>query len=265
MSLSVGDAFKDGFNDFASLKGLTMAGILILFGLVNTVVQQTFSQAITVAMLDSFGASQEVMQQATGGGSTVLALGLGLAISVVLWLLFVVVLSPIVNMVVVRGFGSPSDDPLPMDDITADFAGTTLNVVIVSLVVGIATIVGLLFLVIPGIIVALVLYFANQYVVLSGDGPIEAIGNSIDLVKENIVPVVIIAVGLYAITFGITFAVGIPLGLIGGVVSPAIPPIFNAVFGGLLGAFGVAVATNAFLQVESASALEGGSDDSVAY
>lgn len=107
---------------------------------------------------------------------------------------------------------------------------------LLMLMIGVGVMVGMILLVIPGLIFAFLCTFSMQALAVSPEsGPVEAIKTSVNMVKDNLVDVLVIAV-----------------------IAGALNTVLSSVSGGLLGIvvmpFVILLMTRAFLELGGASA-----------
>lgn len=72
-----------------------------------------------------------------------------------------------------------------------------VNFVLASLLVGIATVMGLMVFVLPGIIIMAVTFFMPIFILREAQGSIEAVSSSARLVRDHLLPVTLFLVGVW--------------------------------------------------------------------
>ena len=241
MSLQVGAALQDGIDDLTSQSGVLFVAVFVVLGLLNAVISQSLSLGITeyfAAGVDQPGAA---MQQPGGfGQGTALAVDVPLAVTGPL-LLITSLIGIAVSIVAIRAFASESPEPIPATA-TRDLLKTTLIAVVASILAGIATVVGFVLLIIPGLILTVLFYFIQQEIALNDSGVIESIRGSIGLVTDNVLAVVALVIILFA------------LGLVSTVPSFVLPSnsvifaLVPVVIGQVISVFNIAVVTSAYQQ-----------------
>jgi hypothetical protein len=119
-------------------------------------------------------------------------------------------------------------------------SGRLVDVVVASVLVMIIVGIGMLLLVLPGIVAGFFLIFALPAVLLDGLGAIDAIKRSFTLVKDNLVPVLLLVVGFIAVGIVVAILANI-LGYI-----PILGQLLVAVLGGIVVAYCTVVAVRVY-------------------
>lgn len=259
MSLQIGQALQDGVDELTSERGLLFVAVFVIFGLVNQVVSQSLSAAFNRYLFDAMNIppSATVGRQSMGGASTAMAVDIPLPIAAVLalvmWLVSVALL-----VLAIRAFADDGDDPLP-SSATRNLLPTVGIMIAVQILTSIAVGIGSLLLLIPGLVLAILFVFVKQEVALNDSGVIESIKNSIDIVGDNIVGVVVLL--LVTVALGILLTIPFTLSLL------ALPPTVATVVSGVLGqtarVFGIAVITSAYVQATADDGGFGSAEESV--
>jgi len=240
MSLQVGAAFRDGIDDLTSQSGVLFVAVFVVLGLVNTVLSQSLSLAANEYFISQLDQPEAAMQQPGGfGQGTALAVDVPLAVAAGLLLLLSVV-AVTVSIAAIRAFASDSPEAIP-PEATRNLLKTTLIAIAASIVSGIATVIGFVFLIIPGLILVILFYFIQQEIALNDSGVIESIQGSIGLVTDNVVGVVAIAI----ILFVLSIILSVP-----SILSPgsAVVILVTVVIGQVVSVFNLAVVTSAYQQ-----------------
>lgn len=241
MSLQIGRAFQDGIDELLSERGAMFAGAFVLLGLLNAVVWASLSQRLIELFIEQLPEGMQVSQAATAGNAS-LALDVPLAVAGVAALVLFVA-GEALNIVAVRAFASGDRDPIP-DDVTRRLGRTVGVAIVAGILVAIAVIVGIFLLVIPGLVIALLFFFVRQEVALNDSGVFESLANSISVVGDNLLATVVIAVILAAIGIAVSLVLGaLPLPL-----PPVVSTTVTTVLSSVVGVFGLAVTTVAYLQ-----------------
>jgi hypothetical protein len=242
MALQIGRAFQDGIDELLSERGAVFAGVFIVYGLLSSVVWASLSQAFTELFLGQLPSDAQVNQAAMAGG-TPLALDLPLAVAAVGALVLFVV-SEALNIVAVRAFASGDRDPIP--DNVGRRLGKTVGVAIVAgILTTIAVGIGIVLLIIPGLVFALLFFFVRQEIALNDSGIIESISNSVGIVTDNLLAAFVLAVVLAVL--------GVVLGGAFSFLPISLPPMVlttvSTVLSSVVTVFSIAVTTVAYLQV----------------
>ncbi len=152
----------------------------------------------------------------------------------------------VVRMGIVQTFVSEETQSLPMENFTRRLGWTVLNLVLGVIIYFVAVAIGLVLFIVPGIYIAVALFFYNYEIVIAEKGVIDAFSGSLDLTAGNRLPL---------------FLLGLIFAVLGAVVSNVLGTALPAasVAGSLLqtlvdtavAVFGVAVAAQAYNQLRS--------------
>jgi hypothetical protein len=112
-------------------------------------------------------------------------------------------------------------------------AGRLVDVIVASVLVMVIVGVGMLLLVVPGVIAGFFLIFTLPAVLLDNQGALDALKRSFNLVKDNIVPVLLFVVGC--------IVVGIVVSLVGRILGAV--PILGQLLAAVLAGIAVAYCT----------------------
>ncbi|EMA19745.1 MULTISPECIES: hypothetical protein [Haloarcula] len=241
MALQIGRAFQDGIDELLSERGAVFAGVFIVYGLLSSVVWASLSQAFTELFLGQLPSDAQVNQAAMAGG-TPLALDLPLAVAAVGALVLFVV-NEALNIVAIRAFASDDREPIP--DNVGRRLGKTVGIAIAAgILTTIAVGVGLVLLIIPGLVFALLFFFVRQEIALNDSGIIESISNSVSIVTDNLLAAFVLAVVLAVLGFVLGGAFSLlPISL-----PPMVLTTVSTVLSSVVGVFSIAVTTVAYLQ-----------------
>lgn len=241
MSLRVGAALADGLDDLLSERGALVLGLFVLYSLLNTVLWQSASSGVNRMLFAALPEATEtppaVAQQSP------LALDVSFGVAVALLLVFFAV-GEALRVVAIRAFAADSDT-LFAEAVTEDLGGTVLTAIAAAVVTTLAVALGTLLFVLPGLLLAFLFFFVRQEVALNDSGVVAAIRRSIDLVTDNAVPLLALAVVL--------FVLGVVVILPTQVLSLPLPSVVVVVVTTLvsqvLTVFGIAVVTSAYQRV----------------
>lgn len=265
MGLDIGQALREGASRTAGTNGLILAAVFAGIALLTTVLFQTFSAAVVDTMLSTvqsaspaeLGMTQAEYDQAVtefetaaenARGTAPLALDLS-AGAAAAGLVALVLVGEAVSIVAVRVFATDDGEAVSGDLVTGNIVLATLNGFVGAVVVWGLILLGLVFLVVPGIALAVLFYFLRQEIALKDKNFVQAMADSWRLTKGHRVEVFLVGAILVVVSqleqLG-AVAVG-TLSTIGGVVAAA-------AVGGLLSAFGAAVVTRAYVQIDEGEA-----------
>jgi len=157
-----------------------------------------------------------------------------------------------VSIVAVRVFAADEPGTATTDLVTDGVLLATLNGFVGKIVVWGLVLVGSLFLLVPGIVLAVLFFFLRQEVAIHNKNFVQGMADSWRITKGHRVEVflvgaiLVIVSRLEEVTSAAVSIVSTPAGTVAA-----------AVVGGLLGTFGTAVATRAYVQI----GVDGGGDD----
>jgi hypothetical protein len=261
MSIDIGRALRDGASRTAAKNGLIVAAVFAGIALLTTVLMQSLVVAGIEWLLETFqtlspqelGIERVEYEQALAEFETaredirstaVLALEIpvGLAIA---GLIVLGLLGEAVAIVAVRVFATERTDAIPRELLTDNIILATLNGIVGKLIVGVLILLGLVLLVIPGIVLAILFFFLRQEIAIEDKNFVQAMADSWRITRGNRVEVFVIAAALFVVS-QLESVTASALEL----VSTTAGAIGAAIVGGLLTAFGAAVATRAYVQID---------------
>lgn len=271
MSLDIGEAFSDGTSRTFAKNGLLLAAAFAVVTLLFGVFAQTLSVGLLEAMLESFqGLSPEELnvsqqeyetlisdlrtQLEMARESSPLALGLpaGVAAGALVALSLV---SEAVSIVAVRTFAAADSEAVTSDRLTDNILLATLNGFVGSIVVWGLIIVGSVFLLLPGVFFAVVFLFMRQRIAVENENFVEAMAESWRLTKGHRIEV--FALGLLVVVVSLVDEL---VGSVLSLVSPIASAVVTAAVGGVILAFGAAVVTRGYVQLEAGETVADGED-----
>ncbi len=264
MGLDIGQALREGASRTAAKNGLILAGLFASIALLTTVLFQTLSVALLDSALsvvqaaspDELGMTQAEYEEMTGEFQTAfetvqesspLAIGLsaGAAFGGLVTLALV---AEAVSIVAVRVFASDETGTIPNDLATENILLATLNGFVGKIVVWGLILLGLLFFLLPGLILAVLFYFLRQEIAIKNKNFVQAMADSWRLTKGHRIEVFLVGFVLVVVSRieQVTSAVV-------GIFSTTAGVLIAATVGGLLTAFGAAVVTRAYVQIDDDS------------
>jgi len=268
MTLDIPAAIEDGLTRLPTRVAAILFVAYLVIGVLSTVTAQTLGAAFT----DWLGSAAPTQPGAGGmpaggmgpgpaaGGGSPLALDVGLVVAFVLFLAQVV-LAQAVGVVTIRTFVSDAKQRFP-DGVDRRFGWVLLNALVAGIVVDIATFVGAIFLVIPGIYVAVALYFVQFEVIVEDKGVIDALSDGWALtagerLRVFLLLVVVLVIGLLGAVPGFLLGLtGVPQ-----IATVAISVAISAVTGLVT----VAIASRAYVQLKGEDWTPPGSASPFAY
>lgn len=164
-----------------------------------------------------------------------------LGVVLALWLVRIVL-----RVGAIRWFVGDADRPLAGELFTDRLGWTVLNLVAGTVLYGVAVLVGLVILVVPGVFLAVALFFFNYEVIVEGENAVDALSNSWSLtagdrLKLFILGALFAGIGLAAST------VGNPAVLPGRLTSV----VLGAALSAAVGVVGIATAADAYTQLQA--------------
>ena len=253
MSLDISKALSDGAGRTFERNGLLLAVAFVVFGLLDAVAGQTLSSATARLLsgnLDQLppGAASNPTALATAEQTPLaLPVPLPVALGLVVVLAFV---AEALRIVAVRTLVSDETDTIREEFVSHNLLVATLNGFVGGVVVLILVVVGLIFLIVPGIFLALSFFFVRQEIAVEDKNFVDALSASWELTSGN-------RLALFGLAL-IVFVIGLAVSLLGSAVGLAGIPILTTVVNVLLGAvvvvFGVSVTSRAYVQLTEARA-----------
>ena len=285
MSLDIGAAFREGLERTFARNGLLLAAAFAVIAFLTAVLYQTLSIGLFESLLETFqgtspeelNLSQEEYDQLIADFETqletlrensplALPLSAGLASAI---LLAVAIVAEVVSVVAVRVFATDRTESFP-DDVTDGLLLATLNgfvggivvwgLILVPILLGliiasagvqggqiVVVPLGLL-LVIPGVFFGVAFYFLRQEVALRDKNFVQALADSWRVTKGRRIQVFLLGTAVVLVS-----RADVVVGSLLGFVSSVAGEIVASLLGGLLAAFGAAVVTRAYVQLEAES------------
>ncbi|MCU4924646.1 hypothetical protein OB905_01420 [Halobacteria archaeon AArc-dxtr1] len=272
MTFQVGTVLsKTGERLLTPIGAIVVLG-LTLVGIVQTIATQAVVQGFLEWMLtqlddptirEEFSADElaELEGQLESAIADIsLTFGLSAGQGVLLWVLGFV-LSLVVVVVAINAFGHGRDSPA-LGEIDG-FGWKLLNLFVGWIVFGVLFVIGILFFIVPGLVVAFVFVFFAAAVVLDGDSFLSAFASSFGVVRENLLGtagVIVLCLGAF-----------IGLGIVGNVFGAVLPSTAALVVDDVLTAaaqgFAIALVTVAYVAAtgDGAESDEAPSSPDVAF
>jgi len=92
-------------------------------------------------------------------------------------------------------------------------SGKILIYIVAAIYIGVATMLGMMFFIIPGLIIMAASFFAPIFILKNGEGPIEAVASSASLLQGRVVHVTFLLCGVWLAIYAIEYAVSFIFGL----------------------------------------------------
>ena len=267
MGIDIGQAFREGASRTAAKNGLVLAAVFAGIALLTIVLFQSLLVAGFESALSAFQSAspadlgleqaeydetvaefETALQEVRSTAPLALGVSAGLAAG---GLLFVVLASETVSIIAVRVFAAEDSNAVSSDVITENILLATLNGFVGAIVVWGLILLGSLFFLLPGIILAVLFYFLRQEIALKGKNFVQAMADSWRLTKGNRLEVFLVGAALVIIS-RLEEASSAAIGIL----STTVGTVIAAIIGGLLAAFGAAVATRAYVQIDEDTETE---------
>ena len=254
MSFDIGRALRDGF-DRATARNAALAALLLLgLRLVNRVTGDSFAERFLVdvveyrqVLADIRAQADQPIQDPFVDSFPFAVLDLPVAVLGALAVaLFVAGL--VVDIGLLRTFTGEERRTLPVENFTRNLGWTVLRLFAGTVLYFLAVAVGLIFLVVPGIYLAVALFFYNYEIVVAQKGVFDAFGGSLDLTAGERLPLFLL--GLVFAVLGSVTSLALGQAFPRGTVPGAVAQIVVAV---ALTVFGLTVAARAYVQLRTAS------------
>lgn len=244
MSLDIPAVLEDGFSRLPTRVAAILFVAYLAIGLVSTVTAQTLSLAVVGALQTTIPADATA-PTTPGMGDTTLALDVGLPVAVALFLIQIV-LAQVIGVVGIRTFVSDARSSFP-SGLASNLAWVVLNALAAGFVVNVLIGIGTILLVIPGIYLAVALYFVQFEVIVEEQNAIDALRTGWELTKGERLGVFLLLLVVFAI--GLASAVpGIVLGFVG--APTLLTVLVSVVVGAVAGLIGVVIGARAYVQLK---------------
>lgn len=258
MALDVGEAFRDGLNRATGRNALLLMVAVGVVSLASTALFQTVSVELFDLLVEVAEEQGTEPPARSDLPPTPLALSMPLAVAAVL-AIAVAILTQAVKLVAIRTFVSDERAAIPREFLTRRIGWVTLNAVVGGLIVWALILLGLVLLVVPGIFVAVSLFFFEQEVAVEDSNLVEAIEDSWALSKGNRVEIFLVGAVLVVVQYLLPGATGV----LDPVVSPVVGAVLTVAVSTVVTVVSVAVASRAYVQVKTAAeeAEDGDADE----
>jgi hypothetical protein len=253
MTIDIAGALERGFERVTTRTGATFVAAFVAVAVAVGLLWETVLGRFVVG--DAFfefvppAAATELRE--SWAGYEVL-LDLPAPVELLLVVLFVLWLSRLVLRIgAIRWFVGDATRPLETALFARRLGWTVLNLIAGTILYGVAVAVGLILLVLPGIFLAVALFFFNYEVIVEGENAVDALSNSYALTAGN---------RLQLLLLGVLFvALGLVVSLVGSptLVPGRIPPVvLGAAVTAAFGVYGIAVAADAYRQLQTDDDIE---------
>lgn len=260
MALDVGDAIAEGVSRGTARNALLLMVVVAAISLAAAAFSQTVIAVAREVLIEL--ARQQGRDPPSPGafGPTPLALPLSGPLAAVLFVAAAVANQAVV-LVAIRTFVSDETATVPRAFLTRRIGWVTLNAVIGGLLVFALILLGLVLLVIPGLFVAVSLYFFEQEVAVNDSGLVRAMEDSWALARGDRLAIFVLG----AVLVLAELAAALPAVALRALDAGAVAAVVGVVVSAAVTVVSVAIVSRAYVQLRAAEpepeAAEG--DDAV--
>jgi hypothetical protein len=264
MSLDIGKALRDGVDRTTARNGLALAAVFVVFRLVDAVVTQSLIRVWAEQILNDLAENppslegtevttaefQELITEirASIAESNQLTYLDSLSLPELLGLAFLLaIVAEAIRIVAVRVFVSSETESIPADLVTRNLLPAVLNGVVGGIVVGLLITAGLVFLIVPGIFIAIAFLFLRQEIAVEDKNFIDAMSGSWGLTSGNRLELFGLVVFLAVLGIAVSFV----LGLLGG---GTVGVVLDTAVSAIVLTYSVAVVSRAYDQLRAGDA-----------
>lgn len=244
MGLDIGEALRDGADRVTARNGLVLMGVFVAVGVASTVVTQTLTDQLARTMAE-FARQQGEPFDPSRLGPTPLSVPLPVSVTLVL-ALGLALLVEALHIVAIRTFVSDARRSIPAAFVRRHIAWVTLNGFVGGIVVAALVLVGLVFLVVPGLFLYVAFFFVRQHIAVEDVTFVDAMAESWSLTAGERVEVFVLAVVLVLVEV----VAGIP-SLLLQPVDPAVAALVATLASAVAGVFVIGVGARAYAQLRA--------------
>lgn len=264
MSLDIGAAISEGVDRLLSRDGLVLVGAFLVVGVLSNVAMQSLFVGFAEAILElaqspdappemDVETLREQVRQARANSPLAVEISPTVAVGLVFLLAIV---AEALRIVAVRIFYAASGDR--PSDLRQNLAFATANGFLGGIVVSVLVLVGFVFLIVPGVFLALVLFFVRQEIAVENRNFVDAMAESWALTRGNRLNLFGLAVVLLVVIGVATFLPTLVASVAG---SSTASVVLNAIVSPVVTVFGIAATTRAYAQLKAESSGEPGGTD----
>ena len=263
MGIDIGHALREGASRTAGRNGLLLAAAFAGIALLTTVLFQSLVVSATDSALAAFQSAspqelglspaeyddavsefETAREQAQSAAPLAVGISAGVAAG---GLLLLAIVGEAVSIAAVRVFATDGPEGVTSDLVTDNVLLATLNGFVGGIVVWGLILLGSALFLLPGIALAVLFYFLRQEIALNDKNFVQGMADSWRITKGNRIEVFLVGAILVVVS-RLEEATSAAVG----VVSTPAGTVAAAVVGGVLAAFGAAVATRAYVQLDGA-------------
>jgi hypothetical protein len=253
MSFDIERALRDGFDRATARNAVLAFGLLFGLRLINRVTGDSFTERFLVDVVEYREILTELRAQADQpiqdpfiDAFPFAVLDLPIAV-LGAFALALFVAGLIVEIGLVRTFTGDERTTLPVENFTRNLGWTVLRLFAGTVLYFLAVVIGLIFLVVPGIYLAVALFFYNYEIVVAEKGVFDAFGGSLDLTAGERLPLFVLGL-LFVVLGSVASAImgqTLPIGTVPGGVAQMVVSVALTVLG-------LTVAARAYVQLRTA-------------
>lgn len=245
MAIQINDVLQKGFRRTVSRESLGLIIVFVAFQAVNTAVMQSFNRRL----FREFGATTTEGIPTAPFGTPGAGGGLPFAVDLPLaplagGLLLTVFVAEAISVLGVRMFARERTVSVSTASLRNGLVIATLNGVVGGTLVTVMTGLGALFLIVPGVFIAVSLFFVRQEIAIENKNFIDALTDSWALTRGVRLKIF----GLAALLSIINLLAGSPATVLF-FVNPTIAIAVSVILGSVTTVFGLAVTTQAYTQL----------------
>ena len=252
MSFDIERALRDGFDRATERNAVLAIGLLLGLRLLNRVVNDSLAERFLVDVVeyreilaDLRAETDQSVQDPFIESFPLSILDLPVEALAALALgLFVAGI--VVDVGLIRTFTSEETVGLPVRNFTEGIGWLVVRLFVGTVIYLFAVVVGLVLFVVPGIYLAVALFFYNYEIIVAEKGVLDAFGGSLDLTAGDRLPLFLLGLLFTLLGSVSSFAVGAvtPSGAVAGVMT-------QIIVGVALTVLGLIVAARAYVQLRS--------------
>lgn len=239
MAVDIGQAVQEGGKRTIAKNGLYFVAIFWVLSIISELMGNTIARDTMPQVPVGMGPGSPMGSPAVGPSLGV-SPGIAGVVSLVAGLIALTVFAA-----ALRTFVAGETETIPSEYFTRNLVWMLINLIIGGFIFSLVVLIGLFFLIIPGIFLLVSLFFWNLYVVVEDQNFIDGFQNSWTLTKGNRISLFILGVIVVIIAAVISGVFGFPQLLIGGVIGLVIAELGSA-FGTV---FTVATAARTYQQL----------------
>lgn len=244
MSLDIGAALREGLNRTTERNALLLVAAFVLIGVASAVVTDTLTAG-------AVGALERLAEQQNGGAEVEPAtlpdtpLALPIPLWVALGLAFALaIVGEALSIIALRTFVSGERKHVPGEFLRRRIAWVTANGFVGGIVVMALVVLGLLFLIVPGLFLYVAFFFVRAEIAIEDTDFLDAMAESWALTRGNRIEVFALAVVLIVIEL---FANAPTVGL--EFIDPALAALAGAIVSGVVAVIVAATVARAYVQL----------------